>query len=949
MNKIINPLSVLQKSITDLIFIQIVRWLVALGVILRFVLNKEEYHGSILYFIVFMVVIFISYCAISTYIFVSRPSLRSNHKYVVTQIIFDIVSFFILYLLTLRTESDFFLFFFLPLLVATIYLDRIQTLVLLGGVTVALFLDIFIISAVTGVSTYGIISATLRVFLPRWVFFIFVVFFILYRKMLISKQADELILLHKISINVLAGESLQNCLDKIVEEAVNLFHAKGGKLYLRVPGRNKLRLEAQKGIDPNIFKVGDTISIDEGIAGHIFRNKLPYYIESYYPRSLYLIPRLKSLFGAVLEVPLIPPNQNIEEKNLMGILAVFNDETNRSFNNREDVAVLQRLAQFAALVIKQAQVIESEKTLRIVSNALNSNLELESVAHEILRQLREVVAYDSASIQQLEDSKLRIVACEGFSNPEKVLGIVFEIKPKYPNYPVIINGKIHALPDVVKQYPHFRREARKFQSGHIRSWIGIPLRVGDKVIGMISIDRTEFVPFTDDEAQLSQVFANQAAISLQNAQLYRRSEKNSETLALVHDIVAQMISAKDVNEVLCDVVKGAIRLSGVSAGVIYIVQKSKDEHYIQNFYQYPENFISSQPNLNDKDDVTRQIMDRRFTSRRLAINPKNDLTLYQAGFRSIIVYPIFYQGRIMGVLYLYDNKLENPSDEVEKPLSILVGQAAIAIHNARQIEIEKDQILELTQTKQDLETVLGHLEDHRNLAMIGLVYGEDIHYAKNKLGMAKKKMSNIIDGSYGTDLLSIKNYAREALNNINDYLAVLSNTQSKIIQTPEFSLFDIRLLLESVIESKRISSKISIIRNYKIPNSIMVGPERHLRQIFFVVIDNALKAMSGGIGMLTLDLQDIVDKPQGFVEIAISDSGKGIPKVQEPYLFQIGSPNNKSHQQGDGLGLVWARSFLRLYGGSIAYKSEKGKGTTFYIVLPRNFNIGKDLLDGIDT
>lgn len=69
----------------------------------------------------------------------------------------------------------------------------------------------------------------------------------------------------------------------------------------------------------------------------------------------------------------------------------------------------------------------------------------------------------------------------------------------------------------------------------------------------------------------------------------------------------------------------------------------------------------------------------------------------------------------------------------------------------------------------------------------------------------------------------------------------------------------------------------------------------------------------------------------------MTDSGIGIPGSEIPKVFekfyQI-DPQNTGQIRGFGLGLFYARDFIRQHGGSISLTSELGSGTTVTIRLP---------------
>lgn len=105
-----------------------------------------------------------------------------------------------------------------------------------------------------------------------------------------------------------------------------------------------------------------------------------------------------------------------------------------------------------------------------------------------------------------------------------------------------------------------------------------------------------------------------------------------------------------------------------------------------------------------------------------------------------------------------------------------------------------------------------------------------------------------------------------------------------------------------------------------------------IRFALLQVIDNAFK-FSGERGHVSVTLGRHGDK----VTIAVSDEGIGIPEIEVPRVFekfyQI-DPNHTGQVRGFGLGLFYARDFIRQHGGDISIDSEAGSGTKVTITLP---------------
>ncbi len=215
---------------------------------------------------------------------------------------------------------------------------------------------------------------------------------------------------------------------------------------------------------------------------------------------------------------------------VIGFLNV--DSATPGFFSQADAVTLRAFAGHAAAAIENARLHEAEQerrhiaeTLCQASAVLSSTLELDEVLGLILEQLRQVIPYDSASVQRLQDQRLEIVACQGFEEMDKVVGLVFPLDPKFPNHRVVTTKSPLAIEDVVQDYVHFKDEADTYKSGRIRSWLGVPLMVKGEIIGMIAIDRAEVRPYTTEEVELATTFANQAAITIENARLYEAAQQ----------------------------------------------------------------------------------------------------------------------------------------------------------------------------------------------------------------------------------------------------------------------------------------------------------------------------------------------------------------------------------------------------------------------------------------
>lgn len=107
-----------------------------------------------------------------------------------------------------------------------------------------------------------------------------------------------------------------------------------------------------------------------------------------------------------------------------------------------------------------------------------------------------------------------------------------------------------------------------------------------------------------------------------------------------------------------------------------------------------------------------------------------------------------------------------------------------------------------------------------------------------------------------------------------------------------------------------------------------------IQQVLLNLIVNARQAMDGG-GTLTVSVRSNAES--GFAEIAVRDTGKGIPaenlrKIFDPYFST--KTADAQGQGGTGLGLALAREVIEGHLGRIRVESTVGQGTTFTLKLP---------------
>jgi PAS domain S-box-containing protein len=123
--------------------------------------------------------------------------------------------------------------------------------------------------------------------------------------------------------------------------------------------------------------------------------------------------------------------------------------------------------------------------------------------------------------------------------------------------------------------------------------------------------------------------------------------------------------------------------------------------------------------------------------------------------------------------------------------------------------------------------------------------------------------------------------------------------------------------------------------------------ENQIGQVIRNLVINARQAMGGGGTVKVSGANRVIDaaaslplKPGRYVEVAVTDTGIGIPPEHLSHIFD---PFFTTKQEGSGLGLAISYSIVKKHEGHIAVESSLGKGTTFRLYLPVSKSAAADL------
>jgi hypothetical protein len=312
------------------------------------------------------------------------------------------------------------------------------------------------------------------------------------------------------------------------------------------------------------------------------------------------------------------------------------------------------------------------------------------------------------------------------------------------------------------------------------------------------------------------------------------------------------------------------------------------------------------------------------------------------------------QGRqLMNVLGLFE---ETETQPVANPIfGLLPGETRCCTLISRQevslpVEIEwfenrtGEQVLGSVVVVRDIrvrQDIESRLVQSQRMEAIARMAGVLAHEFNNQLMVIlgySEELAARLSGDDREEALAIKTAASMAAS-LSSQLLTLSCRDA--VQTEVLNLHDTICEIQPVL-SHTLGKARCLTTDLGSPAGFVRGNPNQLKQVFLNLTLNARDAMEGG-GELHIESRTVeiaADGPQGrlyrpgqYVRIRFKDSGEGMDKATLARIFEPFFTTKKSGH-GSGLGLSIVHSIVVHAGGYISAASERGKGSTFEILLP---------------
>ena len=487
--------------------------------------------------------------------------------------------------------------------------------------------------------------------------------------------------------------------------------------------------------------------------------------------------------------------------------------------------------------------------------------------------------------------------------------------------------------------PGYGRHDLQHLAGY-RALLSAPMLLNGDVIGILSVWRTEARPFDEGEVDLISTFASQAAIVLRQVELVAALGARSKELAgkvtqleVLREIGDAVSSSLDLEEVLAEIVSGAVRLTGADGGSIMEYDPAEDSFQVRATAGGTEALTARLRDLRiarSTSPVGRSASERTTLEiTDLGTVPRDEHldVLLDDGWRSLLAVPLVRRDRLVGALVIRKKSSGGFDAETPELLRTFANQSGLAIVNARLFG-------ELDTKRAELEVASRHKSEflasmsHELRTPLNAVIGFSEVLLDRLFGDLNERQEE-----YLRDIWTSGKHLLELLNEILDLSKVEAG---RMVLEP--SLVSVQACLAyvlSLVRERAAAHAIELGLEVADDVGIVWGDELRLKQVVLNLVSNAVKFTPDGG---RVDVR--AGRDEGDVVVRVTDTGVGVPTEDRERIFESFQQGHRGtpQEEGTGLGLTLSRRIVALFGGTLWLEPQADAGGStfaFRVPLPR--------------
>jgi PAS domain S-box-containing protein len=442
-----------------------------------------------------------------------------------------------------------------------------------------------------------------------------------------------------------------------------------------------------------------------------------------------------------------------------------------------------------------------------------------------------------------------------------------------------------------------------------RSWLSVPMKIGERIIGVLDVEGLEPDQFSANDRQLLQTLADQTAVAIENAQLHQEARQRVDELATMNLVSQAVTSTLNLEETLTIITDHAIRLLDAMAASVVLHDEIKGDLWFHAASGQVSDFVRGK-RLAKGQGIVGWVIEKGEPA--LVLDVSQDSRFFGkfdqgSGFttRSIICVPLQTRKQTIGAIEVINRRSSSFTQGDLRLLSWLATPAAIAIQNAQLFE----------------QVQLGHKRlQSLSRRLVEIQETERRHIARELHDEASQALTSLM---VGLRLLEREVDSPEA---IVAQVAELKSRVSDILENLH------RLAIDLRPASLDHLGLVAALRQY-----IKTFGQQHNLTMQFEVVGLDDKRLSPAVEtnlyrIVQEALTNVVRHTQATrIDVLLERRGDQLITIVEDDGAGF---DPQSAGQNGRLGLLGMRERAEMLGGALVIESTIGTGTTIYVEVP---------------
>ena len=400
--------------------------------------------------------------------------------------------------------------------------------------------------------------------------------------------------------------------------------------------------------------------------------------------------------------------------------------------------------------------------------------------------------------------------------------------------------------------------------------------------------------------------------------LFKQKFEYKKALSELSEIVISFLDEKELFKKAGNILTKDLGAEGVSS---FMLDKEKRAYTIRasqkleklNIRELPQKDALFQWLQEKKQPIVKEVLERSIDKPDI-----KSIVERLESMKSEVCIPLIARDTLIGIINLgHKSSGDMYSHEDLDLLAQFSAQASIALENSR-----------LYQEMQQTHMLMRRTD---RLASLGSLTANLAHEIRNPMVTIKTFLDlfpqRYRDKEFRGDFLKLTSSELDRLNTLVTQLLSFARPAQ-----PNVEKGDINQVLEDVINLVTVEANkrdIAIDANLQETRQVLLDADQ-MKQVFLNIFLNAFEAIKKR-GRISVMSRDIQKNGNAYVQVEITDNGKGIP---EKILEHIFDPFFTTKQKGGGLGLSISHQIVEEHKGTIEVETRAKKGTTFLINIP---------------